>query len=76
MSLDPLLFEAFLISSNNSKETGDMCCVVPAIQHGLTPATSKPVTLAGVTALTGSSMDVCPTTHLPGGVTALQCPIF
>lgn len=66
VSLYHLLFEAFLISSNSSKETGDICPEVPVIQHGQTPAISKPVTLAGVTAPMGRSMDVCPTTHLPG----------
>lgn len=74
VSLDPLLFEAFLISSNNSKEPRDICPVVPAIQHGQTPATSKPGTLAGVTASMGCSMDVCPL--VKGGYSPAMCYIL
>lgn len=65
LSLDPLLLEAFLIS-NNSKETRDICLEVPAI--------SKPVTLAGVTAPMGCSMDICPTILLLAGVQPQMSP--
>lgn len=64
---------AFLMSINNSKDTRDISPVVPAIQHSQTPATSKPVTLAGVTAPMRHSMGVCPPAR---GVTALKYDIF